>query len=249
VPALLTLLAVGQEPGVPPGEAQASEPIPVATPRRIDTLFEGALVGARDGQDFAETPSYRRLLELVARFEDQELRDQARRELDMADAIAHPDAWRGEIVRVRGLVAGLQAVRLSYPIGERQDCYRAIVTEADGSEGVVVDFLEAPPEVELRRDVVEVEGVFYRTVRYENLRDTVVEAPYLIARRPRLLDQDALPRRTILDHLSKILIGAAVLFFVVRVLLSMRRARARAPRSEQASRALRERAQSNTPRR
>jgi hypothetical protein len=204
----------------------------------VDALFEGALVGARDGQDFAETPNYRRLLELVASYGEQELRDEARRELDHADALARPDAWRGEIVRLRGLVAGLQAVRLSAPLAGHDDAYRATVTEADGSEGVVVDFLLPPPDLRTQRDVVDLEAVFFRTVRYENRKGVMVETPYLIGRSLRLLDQAAQPKSTALDRITKVLIGAAAAFLVLRVLLSLRRraqpptGRTRLPRAQ-----------------
>jgi hypothetical protein len=180
--------------------------------------------------DFRETPGYLRLLELVSHYGEQELRDQAQRELDFSDALARPAAWRGEFVHVRGIVAGLQAVRLTTPLIDQEDTYRAVITEADGSEGVVVDFLVPPPELEVQRDAVDVDGVFFRTVSYENKQGAVIEAPYLIARSLRAYDPAAAPSSTELDLISKLLIGAAVAFVVVRILMSLRR-QARTPPS------------------
>lgn len=212
-----------------------------AQDRRIESLFEGALVGVRDAEDFSETPGYRQMLEKLSFYGEEELRQKAGRHLDVAQALADPDAWRGEIVRVHSLVAGQNAVRLARPLNDHVDVFRAFLTEADGSEGVVVDFLEYPPPFEIQEDVVEVEGVFFRTVRYENKKGAFVEAPYLIARGIRRLDVDALPRQTAFDGMAKILIGLAVAFLVIRILLSMRKKRPD-PSASLAARKLRERA-------
>jgi hypothetical protein len=221
-----------QPPAAPAqGEPAPAEPAPVevqVAPQEDRSLaFEGALVGAKDGEGFADTPSYRRLLELVARYTEEELVAKAQRELDHAGALQSPDAWRGELVHVRGLAAGIQAVRFPTPLGSYTDVYRAIVTEADGSEGVVVDFLIPPPKIEIQRDVIEVEGVFYRTVQYENKKGALTNAPYLIGRSLRKLPPESLPGRTAMDLGGKILVGAVVLFVLLRLILTVHRARAR----------------------
>jgi len=196
---------------------------PAAQQRRLESLYEGALIGAADAQDFAETPGYRRLLDILSSYSEEELRTRAERRLDVALALADPDGWRGEIVRVRALIAGQRAVRLARPLGEHVDSFRAFLTEADGSEGVVVDFLEPPPPLAIQEDVVEVEAVFFRTVRYENKKGSFVEAPYLIARGLRRLDTEALPRSTAFDDMAKILIALAVAFLVIRIVFTMRK--------------------------
>ena len=242
----------GARPGPDPSTANPVQEAPAprdeaAQQRRIESLYEGALVGAVDAEDFAETPGYRRLLEILSRYDEDELRSKADRHLDVAQALADPDAWRGEIVRVRSLVAGQRAVRFSRPLGEHVDTYRAFLTEADGTEGVVVDFLEPPPPLEIQEDVAEVEGVFFRTVRYENKKGAFVEAPYLIARNLRRLDDEALPRSTAFDGTVKILVGAAVAYLCIRIINTMRKGSAGKTRSElaeaRAARSLRERAQ------
>jgi hypothetical protein len=214
----------GSEVATPPA---AEPPTPVVV-GPLDTLFEGALVGAVDGEGFSETPGYRKLVESISHHSEAELIEKARTELDHAGSLAAPDKWRGAIVHLRGLVAGIETVLLlSGPIGAESDVYRTFITEADGSEGVVVDLVEHPPEVELQYDVVDVEGVFFRTVQYENRKGEMVTAPYLIARNLRVLDLDKVPGRTVMDPLGQILIGAALLFVVVRVLMSMQRSRSR----------------------
>jgi len=251
---LFLLGALAPQEGRPAEGREGADPAPAATtgqdpldaapaPKpQLESLYEGALVGAEDGQEFAETPGYRHLLETLSRYGEDELRQKAKRHLDVAQALGDPDAWRGEIVRVHALIAGQMAVRLARPLDEHVDAYRAFLTEADGSEGVVVDFLGEPPALELQDDVVEVEGVFFRTVRYENKKGLFVEAPYLIARGIRRLDTENLPRSTAFDSpWPKLAIGAAVLVFVVRIFLTMRK-KPSPPAASSAARALRARA-------
>lgn len=218
------------------GSAAPAEP--AAPPRNLESLFGGALIGARDAEDFAETPGYRQLLETLSQYTDEELRQKVARRLDVPDAIAHPEAWRGEIVSLRALLAYLRVVRLARPLGEHVDTCRAFVAEADGSEGVVVDFLGERPDLE-KHDVVDIEGVFFRTVRYEDTKGGFFEGPYLIARGLRRMDPDT-PRNTAFDDLAKILIGAASAYFVVRILFSMRANKK--PESVTSSRTIRDRA-------
>jgi hypothetical protein len=244
---LLAFLAVQADPAG--AGSTASDPqgedaptVEVRVPRESqDELWEGTLTGVLDGQDFAETPGYRRLLEILSQRNEQSLAEETQRQLVVADALAEPDAWRGDLVRVRGLVAWMQAVKLAAPIGEFTDVYRALVTQPDGTAGVAVDFLHPPPELQLQRDVIDVEGVLFNTVRYENQRDQPVEAPHLIARGLRRLDLDTLPRSTALEGLGRVLVGAAVAFLIVRVILLVRRKRT-GVRKADASRLLCERA-------
>lgn len=225
----------GAPPAADPPAQEEAAPAPQEQelePGEENLAFEGALVGAVDGEDFAETPGYRRLVEQLSRHSEEELITKAQRELDHAAAVASPEEWRGEIVHVRGLCVQIKAIRLATPLAGRTDVYRAIVTEADGSEGVVVDFLHEPPDLELqpdvvKRDVVDVEGVFFRTVAYVNEKDEIAVAPYLIARNLRKLDQASAPGRTRMDPLSKILLGAAAAFVAIRVLMTVRRAKVR----------------------
>jgi hypothetical protein len=212
---------------------------------RIATYYEGALLDTHNGDGFLETPGYRRILDQLSRYRPEELAAKAERELDFKAALAEPDAWRGEIVRWRGVVAGIETVRLRDPLGERVDVYRTILTESDQSEGVVVDSLDRPEGLALQRDVVDVEGVFYRTVRYENRNGAPTEAPYILARGVRRLDTESLPRSTRFDTYAILILGAVAVFIATRILFPIvrgnKKRRARAA-SAQTSRALRERA-------
>jgi len=235
----------------PTAEAPTVEPDLPAQKSRIESLYSGALVGAKDAEDFAETPGYRQLLEILSQYSEEELQTKAGRRLDWEKAIADPDSWRGEIVRVRALLVGWKAVRFSRPLGEHVDTYRAYIAEADGSEGVVVDFLEPPPPHLEKEDVVDVEAVFFRTVRYESSGQGFFEAPYLIARNLRRLDTEALPRSTAFDGTVKIVIVVAVAYLCIRIINTMRKGPQGKSRSEtaeaRAARSLRERARAPVP--
>ena len=255
LPSLLVLagasLATQEPPPEPEGAdepAQQEAPAPVhVTPaeveRRLTSLYEGTLLGVQDGQDFAETPGYRRLVEIVGGYGENELRDKRPPLLDRAKAVADPAAFRGELLHVRGLLAGLEAQRLSHPIGESIDVYRAVVTEPNGDEAVVVDFLHPPSFTpDLGDDMVETEAVFVRMVGYVSKKDIPRQAPYLIARDLRKWDTEQLSRRTAFDSFAMILIGAALAYFVFRVVMSTRSRKGRRDDPDSAARQIRERA-------
>jgi hypothetical protein len=250
--ALITPLGASGSPGIPGGEhfpaqeAGATEPAPqtpelvapqddaapAPAPDDLATLFEGALLDAANGQDFAETPGYRKLLQHVDGWPDADFDARSFEHLDHAQASADPAAWQGRLVSLRGILVDLRAVRLERPIWDEVDAYRAIVTEADGSEGVICDMLGPPPdldldELDLRRDVVDVQGVFYRTVSYENQDGEPKLAPYLIAKRiriPRLGDSE---RETSMDAWPLVVIGSALAYGLFRGALVVRDRRKR----------------------
>jgi len=221
--------------GAAPGEAPSPLPssiTPEEHERRMLTLFEGALADTRNGDDFAETSGYRNLLRILASFTAEEVSRRATRKLDPKAALQDPEAWQGEFVWHRGLVAEVYANRLRQPVPGRTDVYRVILAEADGTEGVFVDLTGERPEVELREDPVDVEGVFYRTVRYESVSGKVREAPYLIARNLRPVTGTATDRSGILrDRTALALVGMALAIGVARLLMYVfrRRPARRAP--------------------
>jgi hypothetical protein len=252
----LLLLSIAALSQVSPAGQVEGQDVPQGVPvapqdARVGAgAYEGALAGAVDGSDFQETSGYRRMLELVGRYGKEEIASKVERELDFAASTAAPEDWRGRIVHLRGIVAGLETVRLMEPLHGHGDAYRAIVCETDGSEGVIVDFLEPPPKLALSLDVIDVEGVFFRTVGYENRKGVPQLAPYLIARDIRLMPPETAKRSTNLDILGKLLVGAAVVLVVVRIMSSMRGRSGRKARieAEERSRLLRERAMSATKR-
>jgi hypothetical protein len=263
LPALAALLSAlpraGQEPGLAAGPPSALPPeegelgAGAIPDEQLSLLFEGAFLGAENSVDFRETPGLRKLLEQLSRMEPAELAQRCEARFDYGRAIADPRAFQGRFFRCRGTLVDVETVRLGTPIFGQEDLYRAIVVQADGNveskesptlnEGTIVDMLERPPDLELRRAVVELEGIFFRTVRYENRSGEFKLAPYFVARRITSVDTKALKRRTELSVLGMILVGAAVAYGLFRLatILSRHRPRGSGPRPE----SLRARAEEN----
>ena len=151
----------------------------------VSGLFQGALRSAQDGADFAETPGYRRLLFHVRAMPPADFTSRVTGWLDWQDAVDHPERWRGEFVRVRGVVARLEAVKLHGQDAGIEDVYRGFISETDGTEPVVFDCVDRPPDVHVStavKDTLDIEGVFYRTVQFDSRDGKVRDVPYLVAR-------------------------------------------------------------------
>jgi hypothetical protein len=242
---LFALYSLQQLPSAAP-EAAPTAPARPPTPEEIEqqaivlsTRFSGALSDTVNGQGFAETSGYRHLLEQVASFSPEELRERTRHILDPAAVVRDPDRWRGEFVRLRAVPSSIWAVKLRQPVAGMQDVWRGVLISEEESarraddpeapaEGVVVDFVAPPPFFEPRRDAVEVEGVLYRTVGYENERGRPVVAPYLIGRSLKVLEARQEERSFFQDHTGTLLIGMAVVFGVARLLMYVFHRRSRA---------------------
>jgi len=214
-------------------QTKGEESIPIEA--RLATLFEGALADSKNGEPFAETPGYVKLITSLAAYKPEEVSARATADLDYAAVMADPDRFRGEFVRVRAIIAGLEAHRLDHPIAGSVDVYRGVVAKADGSEGVWFDMLERPPQVELKEDVVELEGVFYRTVSFENKKSQTMQAPWLIVRNFTRPDPDTLPRHVGWSSgalFGKVLLGLVLAYFAGRLIVFLRQQSKQRTRSE-----------------
>ena len=206
-------------------------PDPLLRDQRIGTLFQGALADSKNGEDFRETSGYGILLRELANYSPDEVRTKAKRWLDYEGAVKDPDGWRGEFVRHRGLVKRLIATRLDTPVMGMKDVWRGYMQEIDGSEKLVFDLIGEAPPVETMYDAWDVEGVFYRTVRYVDNEDKQRELPYLLVRNLHL--REAPPSRLgILNHPFVLLMAVVGLaLFLARLLLFLSKNRRPAPAS------------------
>jgi hypothetical protein len=190
---------------------------------RFVDLAGGAYLDPKDGETFAETAGYRRLIgglidhvrpgDVV---EDPPLFD---REL----AMQAPDLQRGEIVKVVGYVAKHWAQKLDQPIFQIADVWRAVVADADGEDGVVVDFVAQPPSIVEQRDKVEFVATFYRLVSYQTTSGASIEIPYLLAREMKKLPDEQRSPVGLGDPASIVLLvalAAMVVWGVMRVVKS-----------------------------
>ncbi len=222
----------------PPQPVEAPPPPELLSPQSLDeqraklsTLFEGALADSQNGDDFKETPGYRRLIQSLTAYTPEEVSARATRTLDYTAFMAQPDAYRGEFVRVRGVVSHMFTEKLREPIFDVTDVYRGFLAEADGSIGTFFDLPTPPPGFDMRRGAIDVEGIFYRTVRYENQRGEIREVPYVLARNMREVESAPAHHMGFLgDHTAALLVGMALAIFSVRLLMYLaqrRRGRAR----------------------
>jgi hypothetical protein len=174
---------VGSDPGAgEPVKAPAPPPLtPEERRKQFATMFEGGLLDTDNLDDFRETPGYRKMIDSVASIKPDEITRRAKR-LDRDRALEDPDAWRGQFVRVRGVVGGLLANKLERPVYGITDVWRGTIANHDGTEAVVFDLVEPPPAFKVQDDLMDVEGVYYRTVRYQSRTNQWRTTPYLIAR-------------------------------------------------------------------
>jgi cbb3-type cytochrome oxidase subunit 3 len=145
--------------------------------------FEGALADTENDSplNYNETPGYRKLLETLIRFTPEEVTQRTHYEFDWKTVMDDPDGWRGEFVRARGILSYMWAIKLKSPVLGRGDVYRAFLD--DGDNQFVIDLTERPPDLKAdSRDVLDVEGVFYRTARYEDRNGTVRTLPLIVVR-------------------------------------------------------------------
>lgn len=148
----------------------------------IGAIANGAYYDAADGAPFMETPGYGRLL--------QRLTDHVRPGdlvenpplFDYDLAMRAPEQQRGETVKVRGLVNERWAQKLDHPVFQLTDVWRVVLTDVNGDDGLYVDVVEKPPELDPRHSIVEFTGTLYRLVGFESKKGENRTVPYLLAR-------------------------------------------------------------------
>lgn len=232
-------------------EASALVPKEKLTPEQIEarktallSKFEGALSDIENDQDlnYNETPGYRKLLELLIRYTPEEVTKRTTLEFDWKAAMADPDAWRGEFVRARGILSEMWAIKLKTPVLGRPDVYRALLGDFDESisekeeqfQGFFIDLTERPPELRSdSREVLEVEGVFYRTAKYKGRKDEWHTAPVIVVRNLRVLPAavESGWRAAFQEYGLWIVAGMAVFVISLALLLSAFRKQRRPPRT------------------
>ncbi|MCC6408502.1 MAG: hypothetical protein IT453_15170 [Planctomycetes bacterium] len=230
------------EPTAPSTAAPAPQ-APTLTPdevrARLSTRFEGALLDTANGQDFFQTQGYMKLLSAVSQFSPEDAAARASRALDWHAAMAAPDEWRGEWVTFRGQLGSLAAEKLVSTVDGREHVWRAIVlNDTEGEKeppegGVFVDLLERPEgEFDPRREVVDVVGVFYRTVAYENYQGLPRQAGYLIGRTLKRVEKDV-AKRTEMPWWGILVIGGGVAVGALHLVNILRGRSRRRPRDEE----------------
>lgn len=214
--------------------AHALEGAPNApTPERAQTLsmmFQGALEDTKNGDGFRESSGYSNLLRELAAYTPEQVTQKSQRWLAYDSAMKDPDGWRGTFVRVRGLVAAVRATRLDTPVLGVKDVWRGYMSQGDKTEKVVFDLLSEPPPIKPYWDAWDVEGVFYRTVKFEDNDGNTWEVPYILAKAIR--PAEAPSKLGILKSPIVMLLAVVGLaLFVARLLLLLAKTRRPAPPS------------------
>lgn len=209
-------------------EGSPIPPDPALRDQVLRTRFQGALGDMKNGDPFRESSGYTNLLRELAPYTPEEVHKKTTRWLHYDGAMKDADGWRGEFVRSRGLVARIDAVKLETPVLGYKDVWRGYMSQGDKSEKVVFDLLEEPPPIKPYWDAWDVEGVFYRTVQFEDNDGNKWEVPYLIAKSIR--PAEAPSKFGILKHPIVMLLAVVGLaLFLARLLLLLAKSRRPAP--------------------
>jgi hypothetical protein len=216
--------------------AKAAWPALTAVERqaRLDAqtnLFEGALRDSQSGQGFVQTPGYLKLLDSLKRYKPEDVSQRAQRTLDYTTLVTDPEPWRGEFVRMRGLVGGMWAERLPGPIFEHKDVWRGLLTDGEGDNGVMFDILERPENADsLHRQAVDVEAVYYRNVAYTAENGESRTVPWILVKSIALVPSAAETsyKATLADNTLLIIALLAFAVLAARVLFSSLRKKRRA---------------------
>jgi len=206
-------------------------PDPVLREQFLGTAFQGALLDTKNGDDFRPSSGYLNLLRELSNYTAEDVTKKSQRWLDYDGSMKDPDGWRGTFVRSRGLVAGFRAERLPTPVNGIKDVWRGYISQGDKSEKVVFDLLTEPPAgLRFNYDAWDVEGVFYRTVKFEASDGETYEVPYVLAKAIRPSDP---PSRTgILAYPFVLLVAVVGLaLFLARLLLLLAKSKRPAPPS------------------
>jgi len=193
--------------GTSPADVAAAEKIAAEKRAFAEGLFGPELWQEKDATEFDESPEWAKVVATMAKLDPKFVVDHLDFSLnnDYDEAIKDPAAFRGRMVRMRGLVASnFRAYRLKRPVEGREDVFRGLIADTDGEHPVFFDVLDAPPRfrtmvekppgtdiVFSNADAVDVDGVFLRTVRYETRGDPRdpknnpphwIDVPWVIAR-------------------------------------------------------------------
>jgi hypothetical protein len=192
-----------------------------------ESLFGPELWLAKDGEEIADEPEWRRVVETMATQDPRSVVDRLEYSLNnhYDEVLKDPARFRGRFMRMRGMVAkNFHAYKLARELAGRGDVFRGLISDPDPDvhDFVFFDVLDPPPRFHtmgtgMGADAVDVDGVFYRLVRYETRDGRWVTVPWLIARTVVPVEREE--SRTPLASLVAGLAGFLALgFFIVYLL-------------------------------
>jgi hypothetical protein len=165
-----------------------------------EKLFGPELWQVKDGTDFAEEPQWRRALEVMANLDEKFIEENLQFSLNLhySEVMEHPEAFRGQFVRMRGVIHHtFGAVKLDQPVAGRVDVFRGPIADPDDESPIVFfDLLDRPPDFDEGYDGMELDAVFYRVVTYETKYGKLKSAPWLIGRTVSVIEKPKAEAKT-----------------------------------------------------
>jgi hypothetical protein len=193
--------------GTSPADVEAREREISEKREFAEGLFGPEIWNVKDDAEFAEEPEWAKVLVAMSKQDPKFVVDHLDFSLNnhYDEVMKDPAQFRGRFVRMRGLVASnFMAHKLRTPVEGREDVFRGIIADTDGDHPVFFDLLDRPPHFRTmarkppgtdvifsNADAVDVDGVLYRTVRYEiqgdprdpkNNPPRWISVPWIIAR-------------------------------------------------------------------
>jgi hypothetical protein len=212
-------------PDATPDVGQAPTPVETTEERqrRVKSMFGGALERMTDGADFDQSVAYLDVVEEVAKSDLKLFHRRASPTFEWDQAMNQPATVRGNYYRLHGVIDGLKPVKLFHPAGDVEDVYRFVMLLNGSDDPCVVDLVTRPTaHIEERADLVDVDAVFLRTVKFESKQNKFVEIPYLIGRTVQVYRAYSVPPNTLLQGNSRwVVLGVVVVaaMVVARMLL------------------------------
>jgi hypothetical protein len=165
--------------------------------RPSDNKFEGALRPFRDGGAIPYGGSYEYLTQYLARQDPAEFSKRIEgKYLDYKLALHNPERFRGEPVRLFGVLHSTHVEKLELTPGNSRNVWEGYLPDPSGEECFIFQTTEPLPDTLARdgTDYVEVEGLFLMIKGYEGREGTHKQAPVILARTVRKVDPEDLKR-------------------------------------------------------
>jgi len=163
---------------------------PLEAREDLGLIFDGQLRGVEDRTEVEDDRALYALVEAIRRDAPEDHEDDSIDNPGYGLLVDHPAAYRGRTVRLRVLPIFVRPRRLGGPGPPVDSVVRVYATDPYGNdEGFVVDLVDdLPAGVSLRRDVLEIHGIFLKVSAYLNEDGETKLAPFFVARRARVFD-------------------------------------------------------------
>lgn len=221
----------------PPAPAVDQAPPPPASPLVPGAvILDGALQEVKDAtplHDVYKEPAYLKMIRNVSMVKEEELRSRAEGNVAYATFLKYAPELRGRIFHLMGeSMQEVMPVRLADPVDGREDVYRVYMWDEGIEAGFVIDLVDRPRETLQERDPIELEGMFYKIVRYKPQKGADRDVPLFVARSFRRLPREAQSQKTSSQFIFEVvLVIGIVAVLAAAYLITRKMAGPRTPRT------------------